>query len=162
MIAFRCLAVVLLPLLPSLLAGCSDQRASYEINGRNHALSLVRVTTFPWAKTASYSLVATRMPDCLRRHHLPDAALDARVEVFSPGNNAWIVRQEGRLFVTETRTCEGFATLSVVPDGGLGVAVGSFEMRDQQLVFVAAPEVELSPASSVAPVDDRPPPAGKE
>ena len=39
-------------LLIPLLVACTDQRVRYEINGRDHALTLVRVTTFPWEKTA--------------------------------------------------------------------------------------------------------------
>ena len=129
---------LLLPLF--LLVACSDQRATFEIKGSAHALSLIRVTTFPWDKTAKYSLVAARMPDCMRRHAMGDAGLDARVDVFSPGNDAWIIRQNGKLFVTETRTCEGFAKLDKEPEGGLGTPVGSFEVRNGALAFVPAPK----------------------
>ena len=38
----------------------------------------------PWAKTAEYSVVASRMPDCMRRHAMPEAGLEAKVEVFAP------------------------------------------------------------------------------
>ncbi len=135
MYAFRLLPCFLLPLV---LAACSDQRATFEIKGSAHSLSLIRVTTFPWDKTAKYALVAARMPDCMRKHALPDAGLEAKAEVFSPGNDAWIVRQNGRLFAAETRTCEGFAPLATAPAEGLGVPVGSFEIRQNSLVFVPA------------------------
>ncbi|MDR2507935.1 MAG: hypothetical protein LBD67_08095 [Candidatus Accumulibacter sp.] len=135
MARYQFLLVFLLPLL----AACSDQRASYEINGSNHALSLIRVTSFPWEKTAKYIIVPTRMPDCMRRHNLPNAPLNARFELFSAGNNAWIIRQRSRMFVTETRTCEGFAPLDKVPETGMGTLVGVFEMRDGALAFILAP-----------------------
>ena len=135
-----------------LLAACSDQRATFEIKGSAHALSLIRVTTFPWDKTAKYSLVAARMPDCMRKHPMPEAALDARVEIFSPGNDAWIIRQNGRMFVTETRTCEGFAKLDKEPEGGLGAPAGIFEMRNGTLVFTAAPKTPV-----LAPAPEEPP-----
>ena len=136
-------------LLPLFLAACSDQRATFEIKGSAHALSLIRVTTLPWDKTAKYSIVAARMPDCMRKHPMADAPLDAKVEIFSPGNEAWIVRQNGRMFVTETRTCEGFAPLDKEPEGGLGGLAGTFEMRNDVLVFTAAPKVEPPPAPPV-------------
>ena len=134
--------------LPFLVA-CSDQGATFEIKGSAHSLSLTRTTTFPWDKTAHYAIVASHMPDCMRKHALPDAALDAKVDVFSPGNDAWIIRQSGRMFVTETRTCEGFASLDKVPEGGLGVLTGSFEMRGSKLIFTAAPPPVPLPSSTM-------------
>ncbi|MDR1275824.1 MAG: hypothetical protein LBL72_05535 [Candidatus Accumulibacter sp.] len=132
-----------------LLAACSDQRASYVINGSNHVLSLVRVTGFPWEKTAKYAIVPTRMPDCMRRHDWPDAPLNARFEVYSAGDNAWIIRQRDRLYVTETRTCEGFAPLNQIPETGLGTLVGVFETRSGTLVFTPAiiPPASTTPAA---------------
>lgn len=146
---FRCVSAALL----LLLSACSDQRATVEIQGSAHALSLIRVTTFPWDKTAKYSIVAARMPDCMRRHLVAEAPLDARFEVYSPGNNAWILKQDGHMYVTETRTCEGFATLDKAPEDGIGALLGDFQMRNETLVFVAAPKaVPPSPSpETVAP-----------
>lgn len=136
----RAIGFCLLLSVASLLAACSDQRATFEIKGSAHALSLIRVTSMPWDKTAKYSLVAARMPDCMRRHAMPDAELEVKTEVFAPGNDAWIVRQGNRLFVAETRTCEGFAKLDKEPEGGLGAPAGVFEMRNGVLVFSPAPK----------------------
>ncbi len=144
MFPLRYLPLLLLPLL----AGCSDLRASFEIQGSAHALSLIRITGMPWEKTAKYSIVAARMPDCMRRHAMSEAGLNAKVEVYAPGNNAWILRQNGSMYVVETRTCEGFSKLDAVPEGGLGPLMGSFEMRGDNLVFAAAPKVE-PPAADI-------------
>ena len=133
---FKLLPLLLLPFL----AACADQRATYEIKGSAHALTLIRVTGLPWQKTAKYSIVAARMPDCMRRHPMSEAGMNAKVEVYSPGNDAWILKQNGSMYVVETRTCEGFAKLDKVPDEGMGVLVGTFEMRNDNLVFVAAPK----------------------
>ena len=144
----RLLALLLLPFL----VACSDQRAAFEINGSStNTLTLIRVTSFPWEKTAKYSIVAARMPDCMRRHPMSTTGLDARVEVYSPGNEAWILKQDGRMFVVETRTCEGFASLDKVPEGGMGPLMGTFEMRKDTLVFVAAPKVEPPPQPVAVP-----------
>lgn len=136
MSAARFVPLLLLPLL----AGCTDLRASFEINGSAHALTLIRVTGMPWAKTAKYSVVAARMPDCMRRHAMSEAGLNAKVEVYSPGNDAWILKQNGSMYVVETRTCEGFAKLDTLPEGGLGPLMGAFEMRGDKLLFTAAPK----------------------
>ena len=143
-------------LLLPLLAACTDLRATFEINGSAHSLSLIRVTGMPWAKTAKYSVVASRMPECMRRHAMLEARLNSRVEVFSPGNDAWILRQNGSMYVVETRTCEGFAKLDKEPEGGLGSLMGAFEMRNDVLVFNAAPKAgqrpqQLEPSSPVVP-----------
>ena len=142
----RLLPFLFLPLL----VACSDQRATFEIRGSAHSLSLIRVTTFPWDTMAAYSLVASRMPDCMRKHPMPEAGLNVRTEVFSPGNDAWILRQNGRLFVAETRTCEGFAQLDKVPDEGLGTPAGVFEMRGESLVFTPAPAPAVLPSGAEA------------
>ena len=141
------LSVLALPLL----VACSDQRATFEIKGSAHALSLIRVTGMPWENKAKYTVVAARMPDCMRRHALPDAGLKAKVEVFAPGNDAWILRQEGRLFVVETRTCEGFAKLDQAPEDGLGAPAGVFELRQDVLVFSPAPQPVAPPAVATPP-----------
>ncbi len=155
MLRTRFLPFLLLPFL----AGCSDLRATYEIQGSAHALSLIRVTGMPWDKKAKYSIVAARMPDCMRRHAMSEAGLNAKVEVYSPGNGAWILKQANRMYVVETRTCEGFAKLEAEPEGGIGPLVGVFQMRGEQLVFVAAqksantadsPEPPAAPAESPA------------
>jgi len=134
----QCLPFVLLPML----AACSDLRATFEIRGSAHSLSLIRVTGMPWESRAKYSLVASRMPDCQRRHAMSEAGLTAKVEVFSPGNDAWILRQNGQMFVAETRTCEGFARLDKEPDTGLGELMGVFEMKGEALVFSPAKKPE--------------------
>lgn len=129
----------LLPLLllPVLVA-CSDQRATFQIQTSDHVLSMIREQRFFWEKTAIYTVVAARMPDCMRRHKMGPAPLNAPVEVYSPGNNAWILKQGKRMFVVETRTCEGFAPLDAEPEDGMGPLVGRFEMKDDVLTFVAA------------------------
>ena len=140
------LAALVFLVLP-VLAGCTDQRVSFEIQGSANALTLIRVTGMPWDKTAKYDIVAARMPDCMRRHAMGEAGLDARVEVYAPGNDAWILKQGNRMFVVETRTCEGFARLDKLPDDGLGPLLGTFEMRSDTLVFTAAPKAEAPAAN---------------
>ena len=137
------LALLIVPLL----AACSDQRASFEIKGSANSLSLIRVTGMPWEDSAEYSIVAARLPDCMRRHAMGKAPRGAKVEIYSPGNDAWIVKLDRQLYVTETRSCEGFAKLDKAPDDGLGPLMGTFEMRAETLVFTAAPPPAAAPTN---------------
>jgi hypothetical protein len=129
----------LLPLLVlPLLVACSDQRAAFEIDSSQHSLTLIRVQNFFWQKTAVYSIVAARMPECMRRHEMGTGSAATKIEVYAPGNDAWILKQGRRMFVVETRTCAGFARLEEEPVDGLGPVQGSFELRSGGLVFVPA------------------------
>ena len=141
---------MVLVLLPFLVA-CSDLRATFEIKGSAHALTLIRVQGWFWEKTAKYSIVAARMPDCMRRHSMSTAALNARVEVYSPGNDAWILKQGEQMYVVETRTCEGFAKLDKMPDSGIGTPMGVFEMRKDTLVFTPAVNAAASAGAPAEP-----------
>lgn len=147
---FKLLPLLLLPVL----VACSDQRASFPIQTSDHALTLIREQRFFWEKTATYTIVAARMPDCMRRHKMGSAALDARVEVYAPGNNAWIIKQGNRMYVVETRTCEGFAKLEAAPEGGLGPLAGTFQGRKGVLEFVAAPKAEAPAVPALPPPAD--------
>lgn len=130
-------------LLPLLLA-CSDQRAVFEIGSSQHSLTLIRVHSFFWEKTADYAIVAARMPDCMRRHDMGPGGADSRIEVYAPGNDAWILKQGKRMVVVETRTCEGFAKLEEAPEGGLGPLQGTFQVQSGSLAFVAAARSEAA------------------
>ena len=72
------------------------------------------------------------------------------MEVYSPGNDAWILRQGKQMYVVETRTCEGFAKLDKEPDSGLGVLMGAFEMR-QRVVHASGQGGATSTAPAPAP-----------
>ena len=124
------------------LSACSDQRATFEIEGPSHSISMIRVINLPWQKSAEYAIVASRMPECNRRHVFPEKAFNIKTEVFSPGNSAWILRQSGRMYVMETRTCEGFARLDKEPENGLGDLMGTFEMKDDTLTFSRPPNTK--------------------
>ncbi len=141
------LRLLLLPMLLALLAACSDQRAAFEIASSQHSLTLIRIQSLDWEKTANYSVVAARLPDCQRRHEMGTAGAESKVEVYAPGNDAWILRQGKRMYVVETRTCEGFARLEAEPEGGMGPLQGTFEMRRGALSFVATARDGQSTAS---------------
>ena len=139
-----CLARLVPLLLLPLLVACSDQRATFEIKGGAHSLSLIRVTGMPWASQAKYTIVASRMPDCQRRHKLEPAAISPnfKVEVFMTGPNSFLLEQGRNLYAVETQTCQKFAKLDEAPKEGKGELVGVFREEGGKLVFVAAQPVK--------------------
>jgi hypothetical protein len=132
--------LVLLPLL-ALLAGCISDGAAWQIDGKEHSISLVREQKWIWDKRLDLFVVATRMPDCQRRHRLKPATIAGlEVEVFALGDNAFHLRQGGRVYRLETQTCEGFQALDKAPDGAaLGTPAGSFRTSGGEFKFVEAP-----------------------
>ena len=132
--------IAALPLL-ALLAGCISDGAAYHIDGKEHSLSLVREQRLPWNRQLDLYLVASRMPDCQRRHKLrsaPDEGLS--IEVFALDFNTYYLRQGGRVYRVDTQSCEGFQQLDKAPEGSaLGVPAGRFATVDGTFRFVPAP-----------------------
>lgn len=131
------------------LSACTDDAASYMIDGRYHSLSLAREQPYFWESKVKYFLVVTRLPDCQRKHFMVLGNPLAKTELWDLGNNAFLLKQSNRMYVTETRTCEGFAPLAEVPDTGMGTLLGSFQEKDGEFRFKAAPQMP----KPVAPVE---------
>ncbi|MDR1350316.1 MAG: hypothetical protein LBJ59_05980 [Zoogloeaceae bacterium] len=108
-----------------LLSGCANDGAAYLIDGQRHAVSIVRDNLF-WEKQVNLALVITRLPDCQRRHAIQKANPKAHIELWQPGQGTYILKIGQNMYVTETRTCEGFARLDEEPPGGLGAQLGVF------------------------------------
>jgi hypothetical protein len=140
--------ITVLPFV-ALLAGCISDGAAWQIDGKEHSISIVREQKWLWDKKLDLFVVATRMPDCQRRHRLKPATIAGlEVEVFSLGDNAFHLRQGGRVYRVETQTCEGFQALDNAPDqAALGTPAGSFRTAGGEFKFVEAP----APKSPVAP-----------
>lgn len=127
--------------VPLLIAGCSSDSAFMPITGSDHGITLVRTKDYPWSDGGELALVATRMPDCQRRHHLkpaPDGAL--KVEVYDSGTGAYILRQGKRWYVTETKNCQLQQFKEPPPEPG--TLLGAFRVKGGELRFVAAESKE--------------------
>lgn len=123
------------------LAGCVDDRASYQIDGRNSAVIVIRQQRWLWDKTAEMAVVAARLPDCQRRHKLGNIPLDAtEAELYQPGSATYVLQLNKQLFLVETTTCEGFQKLTEAPPMGLGPKLGTFQVKDGKYRFVENPE----------------------
>lgn len=137
----RKFANLVLPLVaPIVLAGCINDAASLQIDGKEHSLTVVREQSRPWEKRVDLFVVVARMPDCQRRHRLKSAGISASgVDVYSPEIGTYYLQQGGRTYFVETSTCEGFRELGEQPAAGVGAKVGSFKAVGGEYRFVAEP-----------------------
>ena len=126
---------ILIPTMALLLAGCVNDSASYYIDGRDHALTLLRAQKYFWSDAATLTLVVARLPECQRRHELtlaPAASVD--IDLFAGADASWTLRSTSTLWRVDTATC----AISAGGAGGadaLGERVGSFKVVDQRLRF---------------------------
>lgn len=140
----RLLPLILVPLL----GGCINDAASFQIDDKDHSLSLMREQKWPWEKRVELSVVVSRMPDCQRRHHLKSSSISSStVEVFSSGDDSFYLQQGDRLYSVETNTCEGFRELTAPPTTGLGQKIGAFTGSAGEFRFVGEPAAKVVDAN---------------
>lgn len=152
------LASALLPvfLLP-LLAGCINDAASYQIDSKDNAITLVREQRWFWKPEVDLSVTTSRLPDCQRRHKMGVVPAAVAVEVWQTGPGTYLLKQGETLYLTETQTCEGFQKVS--PDqlpSGMGEKLGVFQVQDDKLRFVPVPPPPAAAAPAPAPTPAMP------
>lgn len=132
------------PLLATLLlTGCVNDTASYEIDDKDHALTVRVMQEYFWNKEATLRLFATRMPDCQRQFELGRVPLSGlEIELFASGPNLYTLRSGEDVWQVETEGCN--ALEAPAADAVTGQALGSFHLdKDEKLVF--------EPATGAAP-----------
>ena len=136
----------LLLLMPVLLSACVDDSASYFIDGGTHALTLRRQQTYFWKDKATLLLIATRLPECERRHVLAvTRPSTVNIDVFARGDGAWTLRSGSVTWQVETQTC---SVLAQPVNGEPGERVGAFKVRNGKLVFEPAATTGAAPAAA--------------
>lgn len=120
-----------------LLAGCTEDFATYHINGQDHSLTIRRQQRYFWQDKADVSLLAARLPDCQRLHALTsvEPSDQLKVELFASDEQVWNLRVGRQLWQIETTTCSGLTELEYDPRADLGQPAGSFSVRDGKLIF---------------------------
>lgn len=137
----------MLPLATTLLlTGCGTvESGSYMIDGARHSLALTRTKTFFWSSDWELELVTARNPECMRRHKLQSVPPGGfKVELFRSLEGNYIVKQGSNWYVTETQKCR--LQKYPAPPREPGDLLGSFEEREGEMKFIAAP-----PAPPVVP-----------
>lgn len=133
---------ILLPMMALLLTGCVNDSASYYIDGRDHALTVLRAQRYFWSDAVTLTLVVARLPDCQRRHALTQApAASVNIDVFASGDASWTLRSGSTLWRVDTATC----TSGAAGADALGERVGSFKVMDQKLRFAIDRPAALPP-----------------
>ncbi len=126
---------ILIPMMALLLAGCVNDSASYYIDGRDHALTLLRAQNYFWSEDATLTLVVAHLPDCQRRQELMQTpASTVQIEVFANPDASWTLRSGTALWRVDNDTCAISAGKLTDPRGG---RVGSFKVLDERLRFQA-------------------------
>lgn len=119
-----------------LLAACENYAASYMIEGREHALVLVREQPAFWSEVKQ-SVVVSRMPICQRSYPIqPYPAGVVDLEVYEAGYRLWALHQGQKWYLAGTEKCllQEWANPKDEPPGRL---VGRFQWGERGPVFVA-------------------------
>jgi len=119
----------------ALLSGCENDAASFQIDGKDHALTLIREQPYFWSDNTKLGLVVARMPECQRRHPLKPAPLpQAQVSVYEIVPGQYQVQQGKNWYAVETQGC----TLQALPEEPAppGKVLGTFDRKDGRLKFL--------------------------
>lgn len=124
-----------LTLAAGLLAGCENDAASFQIEDKDHALTLIREQRVFWSKKTDLSLVVARLPDCQRRYALEPAPLPrAQASVYALGPRHFLLQQGDNWYDINTERC-GLEALEQAPEIK-AEPVGSFDKQDGRLRFI--------------------------
>ncbi len=153
----RTLTIALLATL--LLAACGGGDATpYLIGGsKENSIIVQRARTWLWSNW-EFSVVVSRLPDCMRRHHLKDVSKDFafKVELYRSLEGGFILKQGKLWYVADTAQCQ--VQQFTEPPAEPGDLLGTFLEKDGRLQFKPA---ENAPAVAVtAPAAANPAPAG--
>jgi hypothetical protein len=128
----------LLAVLP-FLAACENGAVSMMIDGRTHAVVLVREQHYFWNDTVEQSIIASRLPDCQRKVKIhPGRTAMTPIEVYEAGEMLWALRQGNQWYLVSTGECR-VQDWNKPGDQSPGHAMGRFELRDDKIVFTPAP-----------------------
>jgi hypothetical protein len=127
-----------LGLLP-LLAACENSATAYMVDGKDHALVLVREQKFFWDDELRQAVIASRLPRCQKRVTIhPGSTTLVEMRVYEAGDRLWALQQGRYWYLASTEVCrvQDWDNPSGEPPGPW---VGSFVLRDGAPAFVAAP-----------------------
>jgi hypothetical protein len=89
-----------------LLAGCTNESASYLIDGADHAVTVIVTQDYFWSKQTGLRVIASRLPDCQRQFDLGKTPLaDLNVELFSTGAETFLLRSGDAMWQVDTQNC---------------------------------------------------------
>ncbi|MCV2218371.1 MULTISPECIES: hypothetical protein [unclassified Thauera] len=131
-------ALAVLGVLP-VLAACENSATAYMIDGKDHALILVREQKFFWDDELKQAVIASRLPKCQKRVSIhPGSTTLVEMRVYEAGDQLWALQQGPRWYLASTEVCrvQDWDNADGKPPGPW---VGSFVLKDGAPAFVAAP-----------------------
>lgn len=136
--------------LPLLLTGCENNAAAYEVDGRNHAITLVRERNYIWSDEVKQALVAARFPACQRRWEIvPGNTEGPKMSLYGIRDGLFVAVQGKHWYAIGTEKCE-VAKMEPSGDAPPGQLLGAFVRKDGVLSFVPDPAAR---ATSGMPAD---------
>ncbi|GAA5178001.1 hypothetical protein GCM10025771_16380 [Niveibacterium umoris] len=133
------IAVAAFASLPLWLAGCENNAAAYEVDGRNHAITLVRERNYIWSDAVKQALVAARFPQCQRRWEiLPGNTSGPKMSLYGVREGLFVAVQGKNWYAIGTEKCE-VSRMEPTGDKPPGQLLGAFRRKDDVLVFEPDP-----------------------
>jgi len=145
----------LLLLLVPLLSACENDAAAYAIEGRNHAITLVREQPYPFAPSVKQALIAARFPECQRRFTIDTgtASDNFKMELWALRDRLFVARQGKAWYAIGTDKCQ-VQKMKPISDTPPGQLVGTFRRRDGALVFEPVPGASRPVAGKAASAEE--------
>ncbi len=120
----------------AVLSGCENDAASYIVEDKDHAITLIREQHYFWSDNTDLAIVPARLPDCQRRHPIKSAPLDqAQVSLYEITSDLFQAQQGDNWYLVDTKGCTVKPLDSAPAD--LGRLVGTFDRKDGRLRFIA-------------------------
>lgn len=131
-----------LPAIALLLAGCVEEPAAFLIEGGNHSLTVERKKPYFWSDGWELDLIVARYPECQRRYPLHKASdRKFRIDLYQSQPGVFIVNQNNRWYIAETRDCRMQEFDEEPPEPGQ--YLGNFREKNEVLAFVPYEEPEV-------------------
>ncbi len=142
-------SVVLLCLLSlPLLSACENNAAGYEIEGRNHSITLVREQSYPLARKVRQSLIVARIPTCQRRIEIvPGKTGQVNMEIWQLRDRLFVARQGTSWYAVGTENCQ-IQKMDPTGDEPPGQLIGNFRVKEGEFFFDKAPAAAPAAAQS--------------
>jgi hypothetical protein len=120
-----------LALLVPLLTACENHATAFMVDGKEHALILIREQPYFWDNTVDQWLILSRLPDCQRRHpFIPGKAAALQLDVYQAGDLLWALRDGDQWYLASTGSCQLQAWTQKTDSTPPGPYEGRFVWKD--------------------------------
>lgn len=129
--------MLLLAALPVLVA-CENSATAFMVDGKDHALILVREQKTFWDDEIKQAIIVSRLPQCQKRVTIhPGRSPLADIRVYQAGDNLWALHQGQDWYLASTQVCQvqDWDNPNAQPPGAY---VGRFTLGQGEPVFIAA------------------------